>query len=66
VNAHVLLCISWLKGGRMMPPAQRRIPTVLVTHDGGKAFSLGDRFLVMQAGSLRPHPASDLQEYALG
>ncbi len=50
----------------MMPPAQRRIPTVLVTHDGGKAFSLGDRFLVMQAGSLRPHPASDLQEYALG
>jgi len=43
-----------------------RILTVLVTHDGGEALSLGDRFLVMQAGCLCPHPASDLQEYALG
>ncbi len=42
------------------------IPTLLVTHDGAEALSLGDRFLMMQAGSLRPHPASDLQEYALG
>ena len=42
------------------------IPTLLVTHDGAEALSLGDRFLMMQAGSLRPHPVSDLQEYALG
>lgn len=42
------------------------IPTLLVTHDGAEALSLGDRFLMMQAGSLRPHPASDLQAYALG
>jgi molybdate transport system ATP-binding protein len=45
---------------------ESRIPTVLVTHDGAEALSLGDRFLMMQAGSLRPHPASDLQGYALG
>jgi molybdate transport system ATP-binding protein len=40
------------------------IPTVLVTHDGAEALSLGDRFLMMQAGSLRPHPASDLRDIA--
>ena len=38
------------------------IPTLLVTHDGDEALSLGDRFLMMQEGSLRPHPASDLQD----
>jgi molybdate transport system ATP-binding protein len=37
------------------------IPTLLVTHDGNEALSLGDRFLMMQEGSLRPHPASDIQ-----
>ena len=39
------------------------IPTLLVTHDGHEALCLGDRFLMMEAGSLRPHPASDLQAY---
>jgi molybdate transport system ATP-binding protein len=38
------------------------IPTILVTHDGAEALSLGDRFLMMQEGCLRPHPASDIEK----
>jgi ABC-type sulfate/molybdate transport systems ATPase subunit len=41
------------------------IPTILVTHDGAEALSLGDHFLMMQHGHLHPHPASDIQD-ALG
>lgn len=32
------------------------IPTLLVTHDGHEALTLGDRFLMMQDGSLRAQP----------
>ena len=38
--------------------AESGIPTLLVTHDGHEALSLGDRFLMMQEGSLRPGPVA--------
>jgi len=41
-------------------------PTLLVTHDGAEALSLGDRYLMMQEGRLGPHPASDLREQVEG
>jgi molybdate transport system ATP-binding protein len=41
-------------------------PTLLVTHDGHEALSLGDRYLMMQEGVLKPHPAADLQNVAMG
>ena len=34
------------------------IPTLLVTHDGHEALSLGDRFLMMQEGGLRSGPST--------
>ncbi len=39
--------------------AESGIPTLLVTHDGHEALSLGDRYLMMQEGTLRTHPATD-------
>jgi len=41
--------------------AESRIPTLLVTHDGNEAISLGDRFLMMQDGCLRPDLAPGLE-----
>lgn len=34
--------------------AESGIPTLLVTHDGDEALTLGDRFLMMQGGALKP------------
>ena len=36
------------------------IPTLLVTHDGNEALCLGDRFLMMQEGCLKPGLAPEL------
>ena len=36
--------------------AESGTPTLLVTHDGNEALSLGDRFLMMEEGCLEPGP----------
>jgi len=40
--------------------AESGIPTLLVTHDGNEALCLGDRFLMMEAGCLKPGAAQEL------
>ena len=41
--------------------AESGTPTLMVTHDGNEALALGDRFLMMQEGELRAHPAADIR-----
>ncbi len=44
--------------------AESGTPTLLVTHDGNEALCLGDRFLMMEEGRLKPELTPELEAYA--
>jgi molybdate transport system ATP-binding protein len=44
--------------------AESGIPTLLVTHDGHEALCLGDRFLMMREGSLKPELMPELPAFS--